>query len=102
MLLARLATKKAKPNGQHALGLLSAPVLPNPDSASSEEPNSHCQTAETEVKQFLEDLSLSQLPGVGYKLEKKLHEKRLQTCGDMLNVRKESLKVRTAYDCFTK
>jgi IMS family HHH motif len=93
MLLARLATKEAKPNGQHALGLLSGPVQPKSDSDPSEEPQPHHQAAE-EVKQFLEQLPLSQLPGVGYKLEKKLNEKNLFTCGDILNVRKESLKVR--------
>jgi IMS family HHH motif len=95
MLLARLATREAKPNGQHALGLLSGPVQPISDNAPSHDPHLHPnhQSADTEVKQFLEHLPLSQLPGVGYKLEKKLNEKNLLTCGDILSVRKETLKV---------
>ena len=99
MLLARLATREAKPNGQHALGLLSGPVQPTSDNAPSHDPHPHPslhpnhQSADTEVKQFLEQLPLSQLPGVGYKLEKKLNEKNLLTCGDILSVRKETLKV---------
>ena len=97
MLLARLATREAKPNGQHALGLLSGPVQPISDNAPSHNPHPSLhpnhQSADTEVKQFLEHLPLSQLPGVGYKLEKKLNEKNLLTCGDILSVRKETLKV---------
>jgi IMS family HHH motif len=98
MLLARLATKEAKPNGQRALGLLSGPAHPKLDSDPSEEPHPQDQVAE-EVKQFLAELPLSQLPGVGYKLEKKLKAKNLLTCGDILSVRKESLKVCLSYVC---
>lgn len=97
MLLARLATKEAKPNGQHALGLISGPVHPKPDNTVSEGSHLSHQSVETEVKMFLDQLALSQLPGVGYKLEKKLKEKNLLTCSDVLCVRKESLKVRLSY-----
>ena len=45
------------------------------------------------MKSFLKNLPLSQLPGVGYKLEKKLEEKGLFVCSDVWGVRKESLKV---------
>ena len=135
MLLARLATKKAKPNGQCALGLLSrsAALTSGLDAANgvkgdSESPlhdsspaspfntrsahliqQQHQQKgkeedkqqllnvtpAEREISEFLEHMPLGDLPGVGYKLDKKLKEKNLRVCGDLWNVRKESLKVRT-------
>lgn len=142
MLLARLATKKAKPDGQCALGLLSrsaatmreldaanglnnesdSPVhdsLPTSpfDMRSPHRPHQQQQhqvkekdkekdkqqqqplkvsPADREVSAFLEHLPLGDLPGVGYKLDKKLREKNLLVCGDLWNVRKESLKVRTS------
>ena len=140
MLLARLATKKAKPDGQCALGLLSrsaattreldaaselngesdSPLqdsLPTSpfDMRSSHRPHQHqhhqvkekekekdkqqllnVSPADREISAFLENLPLGDLPGVGYKLDKKLREKNLLVCGDLWNVRKESLKVRTS------
>lgn len=150
MLLARLATKKAKPNGQCALGLLSRsaahmsvldganglkgdgegdppfqdslPVSPF-DTRSQHRPQQQHEKekdrerekeserrekekdkeklqileatpADREIREFLEPLPLGELPGVGYKLDKKLKEKKLLVCGDLWNVRKESLKVR--------
>jgi nucleotidyltransferase/DNA polymerase involved in DNA repair len=141
MLLARLATKKAKPNGHCALGLLSRsaasmsrldanhglkgdgegesplqdslPVSPF-DTRSPHRPQQQhkemekeknkdkekqqlleATPADREIREFLEPLPLGELPGVGYKLDKKLKEKNLLVCGDLWNVRKESLKVRT-------
>ena len=142
MLLARLATKKAKPNGQCALGLLSrsaatareldaanglnndrdSPLhnsLPTSpfDMRSSHRPHQQHQhqvkdkekdkekdkqqllnasPADREISAFLENLPLGDLPGVGYKLDKKLREKNLLVCGDLWKVRKESLRVRTS------
>lgn len=139
MLLARLATKKAKPDGQFALGLLFPPnslplslplsmphVLPASLSASflnspplslspPISPTSHfplpfnsptkknippSSDASEEIKAFLKDLSLSQLPGVGYKLERKLKEKSLVNCGDLWTARRESLKVNSHSICY--
>lgn len=140
MLLARLATKKAKPNGQCALGLLSRsaahmsrldatigvkgddegeyplhdslPVSPFDTRSPHRPQQQHTERdkdkdkdkqqlleatpADREIKEFLEPLPLGELPGVGYKLDKKLKEKNLLVCGDIWNVRKESLKVRTS------
>ena len=130
MLLARLATKKAKPDGQYSLGLkgvfstsecntiisassssvqscLSGSVhytAAPPHSALERSTQSQQQeqqqqvkgsffSPEEEVKSFLKNLPLSQLPGVGYKLEKKLQEKGLLVCSDVWGVRKDSLKV---------
>jgi IMS family HHH motif len=148
MLLARLATKKAKPNGQCALGLLSRsaahmsrldatngfkgddegeyplhdslPVSPFDTRSPHRPQQQHTERdkdkdkdkqqlleatpADREIKEFLEALPLGELPGVGYKLDKKLKEKNLLVCGDIWNVRKESLKVRTSIlrDCQSK
>ncbi|KAG6545642.1 hypothetical protein Mapa_012825 [Marchantia paleacea] len=66
LLLARLATKRAKPNGQYAI--------------KSEE-----------VRQFMAALPVDELPGVGWALQEKLHSKKLYTCADLLSVSKESL-----------
>lgn len=57
-LQARLATKKAKPNGQYYL-----------------EPE--------EVDNYMYDLPLEDLPGVGYATIIKLHNLGLKTCGDL-------------------
>jgi IMS family HHH motif len=145
MLLARLATKKAKPNGHCALGLLSRsaahmsrldatigvkgddegeyplhdslPLSPfdirsphrpqqqhterDKDTDKDKQQLLEATPADREIREFLESLPLGELPGVGYKLDKKLKEKNLLVCGDIWNVRKESLKVRTSIlrDC---
>lgn len=104
MLLARLATKKAKPNGQFVLGLedhISATSSNNAPSSSVPVSSStsslitnplYSATIVTEkIEEFLQSLPLSALPGVGYKLERKLKEQKLTCCRDILNVRKESL-----------
>jgi hypothetical protein len=103
MLLARLATKKAKPNGQFVLGLedyLSAKSSMNSPCPSlsvsslstlATNPSSSATMVTQKIEEFLQSLPLSALPGVGYKLERKLKEQKLTCCKDVLNMRKESL-----------
>lgn len=57
-LQARLATKKAKPNGQYYL---------EPD----------------DVENYMYQLPLKELPGVGYATIVKLNNLNLKTCGDL-------------------
>ncbi|KAK9703060.1 BRCA1 C Terminus (BRCT) domain [Popillia japonica] len=66
-LQARLATKKAKPNGQYYL-----------------EPE--------EVDNYMYDLPLEDLPGVGYATIIKLHNLGLKTCGDLYDISLSTLK----------
>ena len=141
MLLARLATKKAKPDGLFVLGLdrdkdrdkekdkgrerenndkindmtssknndknsknnninnsdtadLFANII-SPNNSSENLKKSICQTEE--IQKFLENLPLSQIPGVGFRLERKLAEKKLLNCSDLWSVRKDFLKVRSIY-----
>ncbi|XP_024142544.1 DNA repair protein REV1 isoform X1 [Oryzias melastigma] len=61
ILLARLATRKAKPNGQHFL--------------KSEE-----------VDDFIRDLPVTRLPGVGHVMGKKLGTLGVTTCGELQQV----------------
>jgi DNA repair protein REV1 len=65
MLLARLATKKAKPNGVYE-------VPPN-------------------CLDYLSDIPLRDLPGVGRTLERKLIEKNMSTCQDVWQHSKATL-----------
>jgi len=58
-LMARIATKKAKPNGYFK-------IIP------------------TEAASFLSNLSVSELPGVGYRTERKLKEHGITKCADIL------------------
>ena len=111
MLLARLATKKAKPDGLFVLGLdrdrvnnsnsngnnkdLFANIM-FPNNSSESPSKSICQTEE--IQGFLQSLPLSQIPGVGFRLEKKLAEKKLYNCSDLWSVRKDFLKVRSLLD----
>ncbi|BES87554.1 Terminal deoxycytidyl transferase rev1 [Nesidiocoris tenuis] len=57
-LIARLATKKAKPNGQYWI-------------------------EDDQIELFLNDLPLSELPGVGRSTTHKLKELAIKTCGDL-------------------
>ncbi|KAL2609061.1 hypothetical protein R1flu_027634 [Riccia fluitans] len=66
LLLARLATKRAKPNGQYFV--------------KSEE-----------VRQFMGALPVEELPGVGWALREKLHCLKLFTCADLLCLSKDIL-----------
>ena len=66
MLLARIATKKAKPNGQFLL--TAAAALP-----------------------FLAELKVEELPGVGWSTERKLAEAGLTTVGDLQATSKSKL-----------
>ncbi|KAM6934021.1 DNA repair protein REV1 [Xenentodon cancila] len=61
ILLARLATHKAKPNGQYYL--------------KSEE-----------VDDFIRDLPVTRLPGVGHVMSKKLADMGVKSCGDLQQV----------------
>ncbi|KAJ7568747.1 hypothetical protein O6H91_01G046300 [Diphasiastrum complanatum] len=63
VLLARLATKRAKPNGQYYV------------KADEEE-------------QFMADLPVGELPGVGWALKEKLHSRNLCTCHQLRTVSK--------------
>ena len=141
MLLARLATKKAKPDGLFVLGLdrdrdrdwennnningmtssknndknnknnnnFNCKInninnndtvdifanITSPNNPSENLKNPICQTEE--IQKFLENLPLSQIPGVGFRLERKLAEKKLFNCSDLWSVRKDFLKVRSIF-----
>ncbi|ALC43278.1 Rev1 [Drosophila busckii] len=60
-LLARMATKQAKPNGQHLLAV-------------------------ADVSQYMSTLALEVLPGVGSSMSYKLNQAGLNTCGDVQQV----------------
>ncbi|XP_039158194.1 DNA repair protein REV1 [Eucalyptus grandis] len=66
MLMARLATKTAKPNGQ-------------------------CYIPLEKVDEYLCKLPINALPGIGYVLEDKLKKQNIWTCGQLRMVSKESL-----------
>ena len=66
-LLARLATRKAKPNGQFLL-------------------------TEDKVMSYLTDQPVNSLPGVGWALSKKLQDYGIQTCGQLQSVPLETLR----------
>lgn len=61
MLLARMATRKAKPNGQYYLPMV-------------------------EAKTYLADQPAADLPGVGWSLRKRLEKMDIRTCGDLQKV----------------
>jgi DNA repair protein REV1 len=61
MLLARLATKKAKPNNQWQLN-------------------------DDQVEEFMQSLKLADLPGVGWSLSQRLAEHGWSTCGNLYSV----------------
>jgi nucleotidyltransferase/DNA polymerase involved in DNA repair len=94
MLLARLATKRAKPNGQFVMGLLSKSNLIVQPSSSHSLQSSFLSE---EILEFFRPLLLSNLPGVGSKSLKKLREKGLHCCKDLWNVRLDLLKVSTSF-----
>ncbi|XP_057545804.1 DNA repair protein REV1 isoform X3 [Amaranthus tricolor] len=66
MLMARLATKTAKPDGQ-------------------------CYIPPEKVDEYLLQLSIKSLPGIGHVLEQKLKKKGVQTCGELRMFSKEAL-----------
>ncbi|KAL5707124.1 hypothetical protein ACHQM5_025211 [Ranunculus cassubicifolius] len=66
LLMARLATRTAKPNGQF--------IIP-PE----------------KVEEFLEELPIKALPGIGHVLEEKLKMIQILTCGQLQKISKESL-----------
>ncbi|KAL3651698.1 hypothetical protein CASFOL_004700 [Castilleja foliolosa] len=66
MLMARLATRTAKPNGQ-------------------------CYIPFEEVDNYLHTLPVKALPGIGHVLEAKLKQKQIETCGQLRQISKESL-----------
>ncbi|GFN74882.1 DNA repair protein rev1 [Plakobranchus ocellatus] len=61
ILLAKLATRRAKPNGQF-------------------------EVVSSEARKFIEDQPVSDLPGVGYSLTRKLSKLDVQTCGQLQHV----------------
>lgn len=63
LLMARMATKKAKPNGQY-----------------------HIHS--NEVDQFLADLPIGELPGVGYSLQEKLNCQNIYNCNQLRSISK--------------
>ena len=67
MLLARMATRKAKPNGQYYLPMI-------------------------EAKSYLADQPVADLPGVGWSLRKRLEKMDIRTCGDLQKVSLVKLK----------
>ncbi|XP_071726230.1 DNA repair protein REV1-like isoform X2 [Rutidosis leptorrhynchoides] len=66
MLLARLATTSAKPDGQ-------------------------CYLPPEKVNDFLYQLPIKELPGIGRALEEKLKGRHVRTCGELRMISKESL-----------
>ncbi|KAL3814279.1 hypothetical protein ACJIZ3_015547 [Penstemon smallii] len=66
MLMARLATKTAKPNGQ-------------------------CYIPPEKVDGYLCSLPVKALPGIGHVLEEKLKKRQIETCGQLRMFTKESL-----------
>ncbi|XP_019055686.1 PREDICTED: DNA repair protein REV1 isoform X3 [Nelumbo nucifera] len=66
LLIARLATRTAKPNGQ-------------------------CYIPPEKVDAYLSELPIKALPGVGHVLEEKLKKRQIWTCGQLRRVSKESL-----------
>ncbi|CAL9098799.1 unnamed protein product [Musa textilis] len=66
LLLAYLATRSAKPNGQR--------FIPS-----------------EKVEDYLKDLPVMALPGIGYATYKKLKSRQIQTCGQMCMISKEAL-----------
>ncbi|KAK4284534.1 hypothetical protein QN277_001353 [Acacia crassicarpa] len=66
MLMARIATKTAKPNGQYYI----TPEM---------------------VDDHLCQLLISELPGIGYVLREKLKKQNVHTCGELRNISKDSL-----------
>ncbi|VFQ72083.1 unnamed protein product [Cuscuta campestris] len=65
MLLARLATRTAKPDGQ-------------------------CCIPPEKVKEYLHDLQVKALPGIGHVLEEKLRKRLVTTCGQLQMIPKEN------------
>uniref|UniRef100_A0A0D9WTH2 DNA repair protein REV1 n=1 Tax=Leersia perrieri TaxID=77586 RepID=A0A0D9WTH2_9ORYZ len=66
MLLARLATRSAKPNGQ-------------------------CFISSEKVDDYLNTLSIKALPGIGHAVSDKLKDKEIEFCGQLRNIPKEIL-----------
>ena len=66
MLMARLATRSAKPNGQ-------------------------CYIPSVSVDEYLHKLPIKALPGIGHVLEEKLKKQNVWTCGQLRLISKESL-----------
>ncbi|PWA92321.1 BRCT domain-containing protein [Artemisia annua] len=66
MLMARLATRSAKPDGQ-------------------------CYLPLDKVDDFMEELPVKALPGIGRALEEKLKGRHVKTCGELRMISKESL-----------
>ncbi|KAI5314758.1 PREDICTED: DNA [Prunus dulcis] len=66
MLMARLATRTAKPDGQ-------------------------CYISPEKVDDYLHQLPIKELPGIGYTLEEKLKKQNVQTCGQLRMISKDSL-----------
>ncbi|XP_048231552.1 DNA repair protein REV1 isoform X2 [Ricinus communis] len=66
MLLSRLATRTAKPDGQ-------------------------CYIRPEKVDEYLNELSIKTLPGIGHVLEEKLKKKNVRTCGQLRLISKDSL-----------
>ncbi|KAK8925940.1 DNA repair protein REV1 [Platanthera zijinensis] len=66
LLMARLATKFAKPNGQ-------------------------CYIPSEKVESFLDDLPIMALPGIGRAIGDKLESKQLRTCGQLRLISKKTL-----------
>ncbi|GLT76694.1 hypothetical protein SLA2020_483390 [Shorea laevis] len=66
MLLARLATRTAKPDGQ-------------------------CYIPPGKVDDYLDQLPIKALPGIGYVLEEKLKRRNVSTCGQLRTISKDSL-----------
>ncbi|KAG6515804.1 hypothetical protein ZIOFF_026234 [Zingiber officinale] len=75
LLLARLATRSAKPNGQRFL--------------PSEKVELHIDALV--VEDYLNDLPVMELPGIGYATHEKLKKRQIQTCGQMRMTQKEGL-----------
>lgn len=78
MLLARLAMHKAKPNGQVQAPVVSADII-----------------------EFMQNVSVKDLPGVGWRNAKKMRQLGCCTCGDLQRFPLNKLQVRVPENPFT-
>ncbi|KAG8364222.1 hypothetical protein BUALT_Bualt19G0105800 [Buddleja alternifolia] len=83
MLMARLATKTAKPDGQC--------YIPTEEYLLKRVLSLALRYFQELVDGYLRTLPVKALPGIGHVLEEKLKKRQIKTCGDLRSITKESL-----------
>ena len=86
MLMAKIATSRAKPNGIFTI----PPTFPGGGEGGGEGGEGG---GEGGARAFLHDLPLSELPGVGYHTRRRLAERGMETCADATRRSKQALQV---------